>query len=133
MGLQLSAFEKRIEIRWSDLDSSQHVNNAVYLSYLEEVRTAWLDEALRNAGAVMDFVLAHVEIDFKRELTLDDTAVVARCTLARVGTSSIRTAEEILTERGELAARAEAVVVARDPATGASRPLSDAERSALGE
>jgi acyl-CoA thioester hydrolase len=132
VGLQLSAFEKRIEIRWSDLDSSQHVNNAVYLSYLEEVRTAWLDEALRTAGAATDFVLAHVEIDFKRELTLDDTAVVARCTLARVGTSSIRTAEEILTERGELAARAEAVVVARDPATGASRPLSDAERSALG-
>jgi acyl-CoA thioester hydrolase len=132
VGLQLSALEKRIEIRWSDLDSSQHVNNAVYLSYLEEVRTAWLGEALRNAGAVMDFVLAHVEIDFKRELTLDDSAVVARCTLARVGTSSIRTAEEILTEGGELAARAEAVVVARDPATGASRSLSDAERAALG-
>ncbi len=131
MGQALSAFEKRIEIRWSDLDSSQHVNNAVYLSYLEEVRTAWLGEALRNAG-VMDFVLAHVEIDFKRELTLEDTAAVARCALARVGTSSIRTAEEILTEGGELAALAEAVLVARDPATGASRPLSDAERSALG-
>ncbi len=131
MGQALSAFEKRIEIRWSDLDSSQHVNNAVYLSYLEEVRTAWLARALRDAG-VMDFVLAHVEIDFKRELTLDDTAAVARCALARVGTSSIRTAEEILTEGGELAALAEAVLVARDPATGASRPLSDAERSALG-
>jgi acyl-CoA thioester hydrolase len=131
VGQALSAFEKRIEIRWSDLDSSQHVNNAVYLSYLEEVRTAWLARALRDAG-VMDFVLAHVEIDFKRELTLDDTAAVARCALARVGTSSIRTAEEILTEGGELAALAEAVLVARDPATGASRPLSDAERSALG-
>ena len=131
MGQALSAFEKRIEIRWSDLDSSQHVNNAVYLSYLEEVRTAWLARALRDAG-VMDFVLAHVEIDFKRELTLEDTAAVARCALARVGTSSIRTAEEILTEGGELAALAEAVLVARDPATGASRPLSDAERSALG-
>jgi len=132
VGRALSAFEKRIEIRWSDLDASQHVNNAVYLSYLEEVRTAWLGEALRNADAVHDFVLVHVEIDFKRELTLDDKAVVARCTLARVGTSSIRTAEEILTDGGELAARAEAVIVARDPATGASRPLSDAERSALG-
>jgi acyl-CoA thioesterase FadM len=108
------------------------VNNAVYLSYLEEVRTAWLGEALRNVDAVHDFVLAHVEIDFTRELTLADTAAVARCTLARVGTSSIRTAEEILTESGELAARAEAVIVARDPETGASRPLSDAERSALG-
>jgi acyl-CoA thioester hydrolase len=132
VGLQLSAFEKRIEIRWSDLDSSQHVNNAVYLSYLEEVRTAWLVAALRNVDVVDDFVLAHVEIDFKRELTLDDKAAVARCTLADVGTSSIRTAEEIHTEDGELAARAEAVMVARDPATGASRPLTGAERSALG-
>jgi acyl-CoA thioesterase FadM len=81
---------------------------------------------------VHEFVIAHVSIDFKRELTLDDGAAIARCTLASVGTSSIRTAEEILTERGELAARAEAVIVARDPATGASRPLSDAELSALG-
>jgi acyl-CoA thioester hydrolase len=132
VGLPLSAFEKRIEIRWSDLDASQHVNNAVYLSYLEEVRTGWLGAALRNHGAVNDFVLAHVEIDFKRELTLDDVAVVARCMLARVGNASIRTTEEILTEGGELAASAEAVIVARDPATGASRPLDDAERAALG-
>ena len=127
------AFEKRIDIRWSDLDASQHVNNAVYLSYLEEVRTGWLREALiRNPGGVHDFVLAHVEIDFKRELTLDDVAVVARCMLARVGNSSIRTTEEILTLGGEVAASAEAVIVARDPVTGASRPLGDAERAALG-
>jgi acyl-CoA thioester hydrolase len=126
----LSAFEKRIEIRWADLDSSRHVNNAVYLSYLEEVRTGWLGDAL-GVDAVHDFVLVRVEIDYCRELTLADEAVLARCSLARVGTSSIRTSEEIVTSDGEPAARAEAVVVARDPGTGSSRPLSDAERAAF--
>lgn len=130
MGQRLTAFEKRIEIRWSDLDSSRHVNNAVYLSYLEEVRTGWLARALPGAE-LHDFVLAHVTIDFKRELTLDDEVAVARCGLARLGTSSVRTTEAIATRDGEVAAEAEAVVVARDSDSGRSRPLTDAERSAL--
>jgi acyl-CoA thioesterase FadM len=29
--------EKQIEIRWRDQDAYGHVNNAVYLTYLEEV------------------------------------------------------------------------------------------------
>jgi len=124
-------WEKRIEIRWRDLDSSQHVNNAVYLSYLEEVRTGWLAHVLGDREPVNGFVLARVAIDYRRELTLDDEAVIARCRLDRLGTSSIRTLEEIRTAKGDLAAEAEAVVVAWDQANGGSRPLTDAERSAL--
>jgi len=127
----LSVVERRVEIRWSDLDSSRHVNNAVYLSYLEEVRTTWLEQMLGSREVVDDFVLARVEIDFRRELTLDDEAAVARCTLARVGTSSIRTSEEISTLHGEIVARAEAVMVARDE-SGRPRPLTDTERAAVG-
>jgi len=127
----LTSFEKRIEIRWSDLDSSRHVNNAVYLLYLEEVRTAWLARALGNVEGIHDFVLARVAIDFKRELTLDDEVAIARCSLAGVGRSSVRTVEEIVTAGGEVAAQAEAVLVARDEATGRSRALTGAERSAL--
>jgi len=127
----LSVVERRVEIRWSDLDSSRHVNNAVYLSYLEEVRTAWLEQMLGSREVVDDFVLARVEINFRRELTLDDEAAVARCTLARVGTSSIRTSEEISTLHGEIVARAEAVMVARDE-SGRPRPLTDTERAAVG-
>ena len=127
----MSTWEKRIEIRWRDLDSSQHVNNAVYLSYLEEVRMGWLAHVLGDSEPVNDFVLARVAIDYRRELTLDDEAVVAACVLDRLGTSSVRTREEVRTASGELAAEAEAVVVAWDRANGGSRPLSDAERTAL--
>ena len=123
--------EKQIEIRWRDQDAYGHVNNAVYLTYLEEVRDEWLERALGGSGDAWGYVTARVAIDFRRELTQDDDAVVARLWLTRIGTSSVTTREEIVTIGGELAAEAEAVLVARDSETGRSRPLSDAERAAL--
>ena len=123
--------EKQIEIRWRDQDAYGHVNNAVYLTYLEEVRDEWLERALGDSGDAWGYVTARVAIDFRRELTQDDEAVVARLWLTRIGTSSVTTREEIVTVGGELAAEAEAVLVARDTETGRSRPLSDVERAAL--
>ena len=123
--------EKQIEIRWRDQDAYGHVNNAVYLTYLEEVRDEWLERALGDAGDAWGYVTARVAIDFRRELTQDDDAIVARLWLTRIGTSSVTTREEIVTVSGELAAEAEAVLVARDTETGRSRPLTDVERAAL--
>jgi acyl-CoA thioester hydrolase len=123
--------EKQIEIRWRDQDAYGHVNNAVYLTYLEEVRDEWLERALGEAGDAWGYVTARIAIDFRRELRQDDDAVVARLWLTRIGTSSLTTREEIVTAAGELAAEAEAVLVARDPETGRSRPLSEPERAAL--
>ena len=123
--------EKRIEIRWRDLDAYNHVNNAVYLTYLEEARDEWLERALGSNDAAWGYVLARVAIDFRRELRQDDDEVVASCALARLGNSSVTTREELRTRDGELAAEAEAVLVARDPGSGQTRPLSDDERAAL--
>jgi acyl-CoA thioester hydrolase len=123
--------EKQIEIRWRDQDAYGHVNNAVYLTYLEEVRDEWLERALGDSSDAWGYVTARVAIDFRRELTQEDDAIVARLWLKRIGTSSVTTREEIVTVGGELAAEAEAVLVARDSETGRSRPLSDAERAAL--
>jgi acyl-CoA thioester hydrolase len=123
--------EKEIEIRWRDLDAYGHVNNAVYLTYLEEARDEWLTGALASDGDAWDYVIARVAVDFRRELRQEDDRVIARCALASLGTSSLRTREELLTIAGELAAEAEAVLVARDRATGRGRPLSERERTAL--
>jgi acyl-CoA thioester hydrolase len=125
--------EKRIEIRWRDLDAYNHVNNAVYLTYLEEARDEWLEGALGQDGAAWGYVLARVAIDFRRELRQEDDGVIASCALARLGNSSVTTREELRTLDGGLAAEAEAVLVAVDPGSRESRPLSDDERSALTE
>jgi acyl-CoA thioester hydrolase len=123
--------EKRVEIRWSDVDAYMHVNNAVYATYLEECRDEWVDVALAGAGDSWDFVLARVAIDFRRELRLEDEEVAVSCTLERIGNSSLALREQIRTRDGELAAEAEAVLVARDRKAGRSRPLTEPEREAL--
>jgi acyl-CoA thioester hydrolase len=123
--------EKEIEIRWRDLDAFNHVNHVVFLTYLEEVRDEWLGRVLGDAALVWGYVIARVEIDYRRELTLEDDVVVARCALERLGTKSIVTSEAILTRGGETAAEAKAVLVARDERTGRSRLISEGERGAF--
>jgi acyl-CoA thioester hydrolase len=124
-------YEKRIEVRWRDVDALRHVNNAVYATYLEECRDGWLEQVLGEDGAMWDYVLARVAIDFRREIGLEEEVVLARATLVRIGTSSLTLREEIRLLDGTLAAEAESVIVARDRETGRSRPLTDPERAAL--
>jgi acyl-CoA thioester hydrolase len=128
---RLPVHEKRIEIRWNDLDVYGHVNNAIYLTYLEEVRDEWLGGSLGDPDQIWNWVLAHVEIDYRRELTLADDVAVATCRLDRLGTSSVTTREEVRTVHGKLAAEAKAVLVARDRESGRSRSLTIAERAAF--
>jgi acyl-CoA thioester hydrolase len=123
--------EKRIEIRWRDVDGYGHVNNAAYLTYLEEGRDAWLASVLGSLEAIYAYVIAHVEIDFRRELRHGDREVLVRCRLDRLGSASIRTREEVRTRDGELAAEAAAVLVARELGEGGSRPLTETERAAF--
>ena len=124
--------EKRIEVRWRDVDAYRHVNNAVYATYLEECRDEWMVRALGHIGDIWDYVLARVAIDFRNEVTQEDDAVLVRCRLVRVGTSSLGLAEEIVKLDGTVAAEAEAVLVARTRTEGGrSRPLTEAERQAF--
>jgi acyl-CoA thioester hydrolase len=120
--------EKRIEIRWRDLDAYEHVNQAVYLTYLEEALDDWLRGVL---GGFWHYVAARVAIDYRAELRLEDREAVGSVRLERVGTKSVTARVELRAPDGRLAAQAEIVVVARDPETGESRALSDTERAAF--
>jgi acyl-CoA thioester hydrolase len=124
--------EKRIEIRWRDLDTYAHVNQAVYSTYFEEALDQWLRGTLGlGEGEVWDYVAARVAIDYRAELRLDDREAVGTVRLERVGTKSVTARAELRAPDGRLAAEAEMVVVARDPETGESRPLTDAERASF--
>jgi acyl-CoA thioester hydrolase len=124
-------YELRIQLRWRDMDAYGHVNNGVYLNFLEEARDVWVQNVLGSVTDVWHFVLARVAIDFRSELKQDDGEIVVRCGLARIGRSSLGTREEIRKLDGTLAAEAESVIVPRDPATGASRPLTEKELAVL--
>lgn len=135
-----STFTKRCAIRGRDIATSSHatssssipVDSSAFLTYLEETRDEWFLEVLGNGLLLNDFVLARCAIDYRLMLTREDghADVEVRCT--RVGTSSITMAERVSSARdGRLAAEAESVVVHLDPATGASRPLTDEIRTAF--
>ena len=119
----------QVKVRWVDEDAYGHVNNAVYLNYLEEARDQVFENLFGDASA--DFVIAHVGIDYTAEITHRDLNVEVASWLTGHGTSSVRTAEEIRKPDGTVAARAETVLVPRDAAAGRSRRLRPAEVRAL--
>jgi acyl-CoA thioester hydrolase len=123
--------EMTIAIRWRDMDAYGHVNNATYLTYLEECRDAWVHRVLGEVSNAWDFVLARIAVDFRSELRQDDGEVIVRCRIAGLGRSSIRTREEIVKSDGTVSAEAESVIVPRDPDLDRSRPLTDEERRLL--
>jgi acyl-CoA thioester hydrolase len=118
----MSGFSKTLEIRWRDVDALGHVNNAVYLTYLEELLTSWLRPAIGD-----EWVNARIELDFRRELRLEDGQVIAKGELLRIGNSSLNAKVWFERPDGEIAAEGEAVVVAWDPEARRSRPLSPDE------
>ena len=124
--------EKRIEIRWRDLDSYGHVNQAVYLTYAEEVLDDWFGTKLgRGPGTVWDYVARRTTIDYRGELRLADRVAVGRAALAQLGTTSVTARVTLSAPDGRVATELELVVVAIDGKGGAARPLTEAERSAL--
>ncbi|NND45726.1 MAG: acyl-CoA thioesterase [Xanthomonadales bacterium] len=58
-----------IEVRWGDMDAFGHVNNTVYLRYMEVARIRWL-ESLEGAWDTPDFgpALVNVNCNFRREI-----------------------------------------------------------------
>jgi acyl-CoA thioester hydrolase len=118
--------ERRITIRYRDTDALGHVNNAVYLTYLEELLSAWLGPVLGD-----DFVAVRAELDFRRELRHDDGEVLARASLGSLGRSSIEASFSIERPDGEASVEGRVVVVAWDPGARKSRPLTGAEKEEI--
>ena len=124
---------KVVPIRWRDMDGFDHVNNAVYLNYLEEGRDAWLANAVLGSGVTFnEFVVRHVSIDYVSALTQEDRAAVVEVTVESVGNSSITLRETVHAESdGRLAASARGVLVHTDAAHAESQRLPDALRARL--
>lgn len=62
-----------VTVRWRDLDAFGHVNNAVFASYLEMARAGfWRDHLACRTPHDIPFVIARLEIDFRRPVALFD-------------------------------------------------------------
>ena len=125
--------EKRIDIRWRDLDGLGHVNQAVYQTYGEEIVDAWFRDVLDlPKGVVWDYVVVRLATDYRSELRLADEQVTGTVRIVRLGTSSVTLALELrAASDGRIAAETEVVMAVWDPEQRAARPLTDDERAKL--
>ena len=100
-------------VRFRDLDPMGHVNNAVFLTYLEQARVALFSELEVATGLDgMNMIVARVEIDFKEPVRLgQEVEVTVRA--SRFGTKSFDLDYELRVE-GELVAVAKSIQVAYD-------------------
>jgi acyl-CoA thioester hydrolase len=122
--------ETRLQTRWTDFDTLGHITHAAYPVYLDEARDAVLTATV---GPFSEFawVIAHVSIDYKREIEQGAREVVVRSRIAAVGHTSITFEQEVVGPDGEVAAVCTSVLVAWDREARAARPIEDGERALL--
>lgn len=125
-------YTHHVQLRFSDLDAMGHVNNARYLSYIEDARIGLLRQIIEttNDQAPPGLILARSEIDHRRPVTLSVEPLEVDVWVAQVGSKSF-TLEYEIRQAGHVAAQARSVMVAFDYATASTRPLTGQEREDL--
>lgn len=131
-------YTHRVDVRFVDCDPLGHVNNAVYLSYLEQARFGlwrrlwgFTGETAMTAARGAGLILARVECDYRLPATYGDTLDV-RIGLAGMGRTSFTYDYEVIDAAGgRTIAEARTVIVLYDYATAKPVPLDDARRADL--
>jgi acyl-CoA thioester hydrolase len=79
-------FQHSLRTRWIDLDAFRHINNAVYLSYIEDARLELLSrwEITQDGKSV---IVASVTIDYYKQV-LHPTELIIGQRVSRIGNKS---------------------------------------------
>jgi acyl-CoA thioester hydrolase len=122
-------FVHRDEVRFRDLDGMGHVNNAVFLTYMESARLAYFRSLGLDGNPLEAVILARAEVDFLSPIELGEQVEVG-VRAGRIGTKSFDLEQEVRAG-GRLAAEGRFVLVAYDYAAGSSRELPPEWRELL--
>ena len=128
----------RLLVRFSDCDPLGHVNNATYLTYLEQARIILWREQVGPLGRPKadgtrgeGFILARAEVDFKSQAH-DGDVLDVRLSLAAFGTKSATYDYEVVdTASGRLVVAARTVQVWFDYDANRSIPIADDTKALL--
>lgn len=132
LGLEGFAFRTSVRVSFRDLDALGHVNNAVYLTYMESARLAyWMEVTSKTSLREMDIILARAEVDFRSPASYGENLVVG-VRVATLGRSSFTMEFRIVeTPSGRLVAEARKVLVYYDYTAGRSAALPADVRNRL--
>ena len=122
-----------IQLRFKDIDKLGHVNNANHLTYIELARIKYFEDVLlvdENWSEFQGPILAHMSIDYRRPIFLNDNVFVyTRC--SKLGTKSLELSWVIVSEKNkteEILAEGKSVIVCFDYATNKTIPLPEDQR-----
>lgn len=123
-----------IPVRWRDLDAYNHVNNSLFLTFLEEARIQWFmsfPEPWRTAG--FEPILAAATVNFRRPIGYPETLRV-QLFAERVGRTSLTVGHRITSASDDAVVYADGntVVVWIGPADGRPVPLPEVVRRLVG-
>ena len=124
----------KAHVRWNDLDAFGHVNNANYLTYVQESRadfTWWSRKRAGEKPLLADMVVARAEVDFLEPIYDGGFDLDVEIWVSKIGNASFDLAYQ-MSSKGTIFANAKTVQVAVSMETKKSRPLSDIEREYLG-
>lgn len=124
-----------IKVRFCDLDAMGHVNNAAYLSYLEEARLAYYNHVLNIDTKKLEFnaVVARIEIDYMEQIRLGDNVEVYTRT-GKIGNKSSDVEHLIVivdNQDRKIAARAQTKLVSFDYRKNKTIPVPENDRSII--
>ncbi|WP_031514674.1 acyl-CoA thioesterase [Streptomyces sp. NRRL F-5123] len=123
----------RCPLRWGDMDAYGHVNNVVFLRYLEEARIDFMFRLAPGEGSASftgGSVVARHEIDYLRPLVHRHEPVVVETWVTDISAASMTVAYEVKDEE-TVYARATTVVVPYNLAAGRPRRITPEERAFL--
>ena len=123
-------FRTPVALRWSDLDAFNHVNNARYLTFLEQARIEWL-EGIGDAWVTDEAgpVVASATLNFKAPIGYPANVFV-ELFVDRLGTSSVVIGHRIVAADGTVHCDGQVVAVWVDRQTGKPTPLPPGVRRA---
>jgi len=128
-------YTAKVHVRWDDLDAFGHINNAKYLTYVQEARSDFTWFSRQKAGKkplLADMVVARAEVDYIEPIYEGGMDVECQIWITRIGNSSFAMEYEII-HKGVIRSRVKTTQVAVSVETKRSRPLSDEEREFLTE
>lgn len=125
-----------IEVRYGDLDPQGHVNNAKYLTYLEQARISYVRHlGLWEGGSFLDLgiILADIQLTFRAPI-LYGQAVRAGVRVSHLGHKSLRMEHRLdEAQTGQEFATSSSVLVAYDYRTGSTVPIPARWRQVIEE
>ncbi len=110
-------------VRWDDIDAFGHVNNAKYLTYIQEARFLW--------SPLLEMVVAKAEVDYLVPIYVGGRFYDITLWVEQIGNSSFTLGYEVIGDNGVVHAKVKTVQVAVSMETKKSRPLTEPERELL--